>query len=78
MSIDCCVHKWGCRLMPNTIYVLFVAIEADYEGPKLEDGVVTLEFMKHLMEWYKNEKKLHKNFAYRVSPSISKNQKLFD
>lgn len=41
-------------------------IEADYEGPKLEDGKVTLEFMKHLMEWYKNEKKLHKNFAYRI------------
>ncbi|EDS32813.1 serine/threonine-protein phosphatase 5 [Culex quinquefasciatus] len=41
-------------------------IEADYEGPKLEDGKVTLDFMKHLMEWYKNEKKLHKNFAYRI------------
>lgn len=41
-------------------------IEADYEGPKLEDGKVTLEFMKHLMEWYRNEKKLHKNFAYRI------------
>ncbi|XP_058812985.1 serine/threonine-protein phosphatase 5 [Topomyia yanbarensis] len=41
-------------------------IEADYEGPKLEDGKVTLDFMKCLMEWYKNEKKLHKNFAYRI------------
>lgn len=41
-------------------------IESDYEGPKLEEGKVTLEFMKHLMEWYKNEKKLHKNFAYRI------------
>lgn len=41
-------------------------IEADYEGPKLEDGKVTLDFMKHLMEWYKSEKKLHKNFAYRI------------
>ncbi|XP_055586958.1 serine/threonine-protein phosphatase 5-like [Uranotaenia lowii] len=41
-------------------------IEADYDGPKLVDGKVTLDFMKHLMEWYKNQKKLHKNFAYRI------------
>lgn len=41
-------------------------IETDYEGPKLENGKVTLEFMKHLLEWYRKEKKLHKNFAYRI------------
>lgn len=44
----------------------FVSIENDYNGPKLENGKVTLEFMKSLLEWYKNQNKLHKNFAYRI------------
>ncbi|XP_053679407.1 serine/threonine-protein phosphatase 5 [Anopheles nili] len=44
----------------------FTTIEDDYNGPRLEDGKVTLEFMKDLLEWYKNQNKLHKSFAYRI------------
>lgn len=44
----------------------FIAIEDDYTGPQLEDGKVTLKFMKDLMEFYKDQKKLHRKFAYKV------------
>lgn len=44
-----------------------ISIEDDYNGPKLEnDTTVTLEFMKELMQWYKDQKKLHKRYAYKV------------
>lgn len=45
-----------------------ISIEDDYDGPKLdEEKNVTLEFMKGLMEHYKDQKKLHKKYAYKVS-----------
>lgn len=45
---------------------MYLAIEDDYNGPKLEDGKVTLKFMEDLMEHYKDQKKLHRKFAYKV------------
>lgn len=44
-----------------------ITIEDDYVGPQLEDGKVTLKFMEELMEFYKDQKKLHRKFAYKVS-----------
>ena len=44
-----------------------ISIEDDYSGPKLEnEDTVTLDFMKELMQWYKDQKKLHKKYAYKV------------
>lgn len=43
------------------------AIEDEYSGPKLEDGRVTVAFMKELMQWYKDQKKLHRKCAYQVT-----------
>lgn len=48
-------------------FVFITAIEDDYIGPQLVDGKVTLNFMKELMEFYKDQKKLHRKFAYKVS-----------
>lgn len=48
----------------------FLAIENDYVGPELEDGKVTLQFMKDLMELYKNQGKLHRKYAYKVMPEM--------
>nr|XP_058162181.1 protein PPP5D1-like [Dasypus novemcinctus] len=31
-----------------------MTIEDEYSGPKLEDGKVTITFMKELMQWYKD------------------------
>ncbi|SPP87783.1 serine/threonine-protein phosphatase 5 [Drosophila guanche] len=43
-----------------------INIEDDYNGPQLEDGKVTLQFMKDLMEHYKGQKRLHRKFAYKI------------
>lgn len=43
------------------------AIEDEYGGPKLEDGKVTLGFMQQLMDWFKDQKKLHRKCAYQVT-----------
>ena len=47
--------------------IVFLAIESDYTGPCLQDGKVTLDFMKELMETYKQQGKLHRKYAYQVS-----------
>ena len=45
-----------------------ISIEDDYSGPKLSnEDTVTLDFMKELMQWYKDQKKLHKKYAYKVN-----------
>uniref|UniRef100_A0A336LH31 protein-serine/threonine phosphatase n=1 Tax=Culicoides sonorensis TaxID=179676 RepID=A0A336LH31_CULSO len=43
-----------------------IAIEEDYTGPKLEDGKVTVKFMEDLLEWYRQQKKLHRKYAYKI------------
>ncbi|CAG12750.1 unnamed protein product, partial [Tetraodon nigroviridis] len=43
-----------------------MTIEDDYAGPKLENGKVTLAFMKEMMEWFKDQKKLHRKCAYQI------------
>ena len=44
----------------------FEAIEDDYTGPKLDDGKVTLKFITDLLDWYKDQNKLHRRYAYQV------------
>lgn len=48
-------------------FLYLIAIEDDYKGPALEDGKVTLKFMLELMEHYKQQKKLHRKYAYKVN-----------
>lgn len=48
------------------MFLLSPAIDDKYEGPALEDGKVTLKFVTDLMEYYKEQKKLHKKYAYKV------------
>uniref|UniRef100_A0AAQ5X1I0 Serine/threonine-protein phosphatase n=1 Tax=Amphiprion ocellaris TaxID=80972 RepID=A0AAQ5X1I0_AMPOC len=43
-----------------------MTIEDDYVGPKLEDGKVTLKFMKEMMDWFKDQNKLHRKCAYQI------------
>ena len=43
------------------------AIEDDYTGPALQDGQVTAQFMNDLMTWFKDQKLLHKKYAFKVS-----------
>lgn len=48
-----------------------IAIEDDYTGPKLENGKVTVTFMEELLDWYRQQKKLHRKYAYKVSPAYN-------
>lgn len=50
----------------DTINLEAMAIEDEYTGPKLEDGKVTSKFMQDLLDWYKNQKKLHRKYAYQI------------
>ncbi|KAG7264168.1 hypothetical protein CRUP_010693 [Coryphaenoides rupestris] len=43
-----------------------MTIEDEYNGPKLEEGKVTSTFMKDMMEWFKEQKKLHRKCAYQI------------
>lgn len=48
-----------------------IAIEDDYTGPKLDNGKVTATFMEELLDWYRQQKKLHRKYAYKVKPLSS-------
>lgn len=45
----------------------FSVVEDTYYGPRLEEnGNVSVEFMDSLMLWYKEQKTLHKKYAFQV------------
>ena len=60
-----------------------MSVEDKYDGPRLEASsgevssgdegkgkpVVTLDFMKQLMAYYKDRKTLHRRYAFQVSSS---------
>lgn len=50
----------------NLIPKLCPGIEDDYQGPRFEDGGVTLKFVTDLMKTFKEQKKLHRKYAYQV------------
>uniref|UniRef100_A0AAY5F0C9 Serine/threonine-protein phosphatase n=1 Tax=Electrophorus electricus TaxID=8005 RepID=A0AAY5F0C9_ELEEL len=55
------------RSVVDSLDIENMTIEDEYTGPKLEEGKVTLKFMKELMDWFKDEKKLHRKCAYQVN-----------
>lgn len=54
------------KCVSDSINVDAMAVESSYTGPHLVDGKVTLEFMKELMQAYKEQKKLHRKYAFKV------------
>ena len=48
----------------------FVEVPADYDGPHLDNGTVTEEFMDELLTAFKEQKKLHQKYAYQVLLTI--------
>lgn len=68
--------KLNCKVLEDFVWIPLFAliilicaclgVESDYSGPALEDGKVTLKFMKDLMAAYQEQKKLHKKYAYQV------------
>ncbi|XP_043272772.1 serine/threonine-protein phosphatase 5 [Venturia canescens] len=50
----------------DTINLDAMTIENEYIGPELEDGKVTVQFMKDLLQWYEDQQKLHRKYAYKI------------
>ncbi|KAF5307221.1 hypothetical protein FQR65_LT00737 [Abscondita terminalis] len=54
------------RNIADSIDLDAMTIEHEYNGPELEDGKVTLQFMKDLMDLYRKQGKLHRKYAYKI------------
>ncbi|RGB36536.1 Metallo-dependent phosphatase-like protein, partial [Rhizophagus diaphanus] len=56
-----------------TSYVnVFIVVEPSYDGPKLEDGKITKEFIEEMMERFKNQKRIHKRHAFQIILAVRK------
>jgi len=44
------------------LFVLMLDVEPQYSGARIEGDVVTLDFVKKMMEDFKNQKFLHKRY----------------
>jgi serine/threonine-protein phosphatase 5 len=59
-----------------------IEVDSSYRGPHLKDGVVTLEFVQELGEHFKDQKNLHKKYAFQIliqaKNIFSKNNTLVD
>lgn len=42
-------------------------VEDDYDGPRLSEDGVTKEFVEELIERFRDQKKIHKKYAYKVN-----------
>lgn len=42
-------------------------VEDDYDGPRLSPEGITKEFVEDLIERFKDQKKIHKKYAYKVA-----------
>eukprot|EP00063_Salmo_salar_P027635 XP_014002470.1 PREDICTED: serine/threonine-protein phosphatase 5-like isoform X2 [Salmo salar] len=54
------------RSVVDSLDIENMMIEDQYTGPKLEEGKVTMRFMKEMMECFKDQKKLHRKCAYQI------------
>lgn len=54
-------------LLFTSLCNVFTVVEPSYDGPKLEDGKITKEFIEEMMERFKNQKRIHKKHAFQVS-----------
>jgi serine/threonine-protein phosphatase 5 len=43
-----------------------IEVESQYSGARIEGDVVTLDFVKKMMDDFKNQKCLHKRYAYQI------------
>ncbi|KAL1923412.1 uncharacterized protein VTP21DRAFT_8392 [Calcarisporiella thermophila] len=49
-----------------------IVVEESYDGKQLKDGAIDLEFVDDMIERFKNQKKIHKKFAYHIIITIRK------
>ena len=54
------------KSIADSIDIESIDINDDYDGPKLVDGRVTEEFMTQMIDCFKDGKKLHRKYAYKM------------
>ncbi|CAL8081137.1 unnamed protein product [Orchesella dallaii] len=60
------------KAIVDSIDIEAMAVENSYTGPRLENGKVSVQFMAELMEWYKNQKVLHRKYAFKILVDIER------
>lgn len=53
------------KCFKNTSLIYNLVVERDHSGPRL-DGELSMEFVKELISTFKDQKKLHIRYAYKV------------
>ena len=46
--------------------MLSSVVEDDYDGPRLSPDGITKDFVEEVIERFKDQKKIHKKYAYKV------------
>ncbi|MBA0790254.1 hypothetical protein Gohar_014917 [Gossypium harknessii] len=54
------------RFVADSIDYHSIEVEPQYSGAKIEGDVVTLDFVKKMMDDFKNQKCLHKRYAFQI------------
>jgi serine/threonine-protein phosphatase 5 len=54
------------RSVAESIDFHIIEVEPQYTGARIEGDVVTLEFMKKMLDDFKNQKFLHKRYAFQI------------
>lgn len=50
--------------LPQTIAEM--QVEEDYDGPRWEDGPITVAFVEGMLERFKDDKRIHKKYLYKI------------
>ncbi|XP_062498876.1 serine/threonine-protein phosphatase 5-like, partial [Corticium candelabrum] len=53
------------KSVSETINVDSIEVEGSYDGPRLEENI-TAEFMTDLLAFFKDQKRLHRKYAYKI------------
>ncbi|RIA82021.1 Metallo-dependent phosphatase-like protein [Glomus cerebriforme] len=56
----------------DTLEVNSIVVEPSYGGPKFEDGKITKDFIEEMMEYFKNQKKIHRKYAFEIILAVRK------
>ncbi|CAN1351749.1 Serine/threonine-protein phosphatase 5 [Linum perenne] len=54
------------RSVAESIDFRSIEVEPNYSGAKIEGDVITLDFVKKMMDDFKNEKRLHRRYAFQI------------
>ncbi|CAB4477867.1 unnamed protein product [Rhizophagus irregularis] len=49
-----------------------IEVEAQYDGPKFDDMIITKEFVEDMIDHFKKKKKIHEKYAYQIILTVRK------